>query len=246
MAIYDDIGRTYGATRRPDARIQALIDRALGDARSVVNVGAGTGSYEPAGREVLAVEPSAVMIAQRPPGSAPCLQASAESLPLADASFDAAMAILTVHHWSDVARGMGELQRVSRGRIVVLSWDANYGDEFWLTRDYARASIEHDKERFPSVERVAELLGPDAIVEVVPVPHDCTDGFCGAFWRRPEAYLDPAVRAGISNLNVLDAAIEPGMARLRDDLASGAWRERHADLLGRDTLDVGYRIIRTP
>jgi SAM-dependent methyltransferase len=245
VATYDQIGATYKTTRVPDARIQALIDRALGDAVTVVNVGAGAGAYEPAGREVVAVEPSSVMIAHRPPGSAPCLQASAEQLPLADGTFDAAMAILTVHHWSDLERGIAELRRVAR-RVVILTWDARYGDDFWLTRDYLRASIEFDKARFPAIDDLARLLGPDAIVEPVPVPHDCSDGFCAAFWRRPEAYLDPAVRAGISNLALLADEIADGVEQLRADLATGAWQTRYASLTGLDEVDVGYRIVRTP
>jgi SAM-dependent methyltransferase len=244
VATYDQIGTTYKATRVPDARIQALVDRALGDAVTVVNVGAGAGAYEPAGREVVAVEPSSVMIAHRPPGSAPCLQASAEQLPLADGTFDGAMAILTVHHWSDLERGIAEMRRVAR-RVVILTWDAGYGDDFWLTRDYLRASIDFDKARFPAIDDLARLLGPNAIVEPVPVPHDCTDGFCAAFWRRPEAYLDPAVRAGISNLALLADEIEEGVEQLRADLASGAWRTRYAALTGLDEVDVGYRIVRT-
>jgi SAM-dependent methyltransferase len=243
MATYDEIGTTYRTTRVPDARIQALIDRALGDAATVVNVGAGAGAYEPVGREVVAVEPSAVMIAHRPPGSAPCLQASAESLPLADGTFDAAMAILTVHHWSDLERGIAEMRRVAR-RVVILTWDAGYGDSFWLTRDYLRASIEFDKARFPAVDRVASLLGPGAVIEIVPVPHDCTDGFCAAYWRRPEAYLDPVVRAGISNLALLGDEVDEGVERLRADLASGEWHRRYLALAGLAEIDIGYRIVR--
>jgi SAM-dependent methyltransferase len=244
VATYDEIGTTYTATRVPDARIQALIDKALGDAATVVNVGAGTGAYEPAGREVVAVEPSAVMIGHRPPGSAPCLQASAEHLPLADGTFDAAMAILTVHHWADLERGIAELRRVAR-RVVILTWDARYGDSFWFTRDYARASIAFDKDRFPAIDQLADLLGPGAVVQAVPVPHDCTDGFCAAYWRRPEAYLDPLVRAGVSNLAVLEAELGEGIERLRGDLASGAWYREHAALLELDAIDIGYRIVRT-
>jgi hypothetical protein len=245
MAKYDELGTTYARTRASDPRIQAQIDRALGDARTVVNVGAGTGSYEPRDRAVTAVEPSAVMIAQRPPDAAPCIQASAEQLPFADGSFDAALAILTVHHWTDLERGVAELQRVAP-RVVIVTWDADYGERFWLTRDYVRASIEHDRARFPPIDRLAALLGPGTAVEPVPVPHDCSDGFCGAFWRRPEAYLDPEVRAGISNLKELEGQSGEGLARLRADLASGAWRERQVELLDADTWDVGYRIVRTP
>ena len=245
MANYDEIGTTYRTTRVPDARIQAQIDRALGDAETVVNVGAGAGSYEPAGREVVAVEPSAVMIGHRPPGSAPCLQASAENLPLADGTFDAAMAVLTVHHWSDLERGIAEMRRVAR-RVVILTWDDAYGTEFWLTRDYLRASIEFDNARFPPIDRLAELLGPGAVVETVPVPHDCTDGFCASYWRRPEAYLDPVVRANISNLAQLQGELDEGVEQLRADLASGAWQRRYLSLLDLEEIDLGYRIVRSP
>jgi SAM-dependent methyltransferase len=243
MPAYDEIGTTYRRTRVPDPRIQAAIDRALGDAQTVINVGAGAGAYEPADRAVTAVEPSAVMIAQRPPGSAPCIQGSAESLPFADGTFDAALAILTIHHWGDLERGLSELQRVAR-RTVILTWDTSYGRGFWLHR-YLPASIEHDEARFPSIARLQALLGPGSVVEALPVPHDCSDGFYGAFWRRPEAYLDPLVRAGISNLHRLEDRLGPGLAELAADLTSGAWRERHADLLALCELDVGYRIVRT-
>ena len=245
MAKYDELGTTYARTRASDPRIQAQIDRALGDAATVVNVGAGTGSYEPTDRAVTAVEPSAVMIAQRAPHAAPCIQASAEQLPFADGAFDTALAILTVHHWTDLERGVSELRRVAR-RVVIVTWDADYGEQFWLTRDYVRASIELDRARFPTIDRLAALLGPGTVVEPVPVPHDCSDGFCGAFWRRPEAYLDPEVRAGISNLNELEGQSGAGLARLRADLESGAWRARQAELVDAETWDVGYRIVRTP
>jgi SAM-dependent methyltransferase len=240
-ARYDAIGRTYTATRRTDPRIAARIWAALGDARTIVNVGAGAGSYEPPDRVVTAIEPSAVMIAQRPPGAAPALQASAEALPFADASFDAAMAVLTLHHWDDWRAGCAELRRVARERVVVLSWDPNYRRRMWLGPEYFDDLVDPDVERFPSLaEQVAAL---DAQVEVVPVPWDCRDGFHGAFWRRPEAYLDPAVRAGISSLAKREAELAGGLARLRADLDSGAWARRHADLLAREELDLGYRLL---
>jgi hypothetical protein len=154
------------------------------------------------------------------------------------------MAVLTVHHWDDLERGIAEMRRVAR-RVVILTWDASYGDEFWLTRDYLRASIDFDEARFPAIEHMAELLGPGAVVEPVPVPHDCTDGFCAAYWRRPAAYLDPAVRANISNLARLGDELDEGLERLRADLASGAWQRRYLSLLGLDEVDVGYRIVRT-
>jgi SAM-dependent methyltransferase len=243
-ARYDRIGRTYTATRGTEPRIAARIWRALGDARTVVNVGAGTGNYEPPDREVTAVEPSAVMIAQRPPGAAPAVQASAEALPFDDASFDAAMAVLTIHHWSDFGAGAAELRRVARDRVVVFSWDPAYVGRMWLGPDYFPAQwAQEDVASFPSLADQAAAFG-DADVEVVPVPWDCRDGFMSAFWRRPEAYLDPAVRAGISTLaKRSEAELAEGLARLRADLDSGAWARRHADLLERDELDLGYRLL---
>jgi SAM-dependent methyltransferase len=242
MAVYDRIGVTYAETRRPDARIDAAIRRALGGARSVVNVGAGSGSYEPP-ETVLAVEPSAVMIAQRPAGLAPAVQMTAEAIPLEDGAVDAALAVLTIHHWPDLARGFAEMRRVAR-RVVVLTWDPDLARAFWLSREYLPdEAVEWDVARCPSLESVRRLIGADATVTPVPVPHDCTDGFFGAFWRRPEAYLDPVVRAGISNLAHFGDALAPAFERLAADLESGEWSRRHADLLDLAELDLGYRIV---
>jgi SAM-dependent methyltransferase len=240
-ALYDRIGRTYTTTRREDPRLAAAIHAALGDAVTVVNVGAGTGSYEPRDRKVVAIEPSPVMIAQRPPDAAPAVIASAEDLPLADDGVDAAMAVLTDHHWRDRAQGLREMRRVARRRVVVFQHDPEVGAEFWLVRDYLPTFARrlHGK-------RLAELMRPLGAVEVrpVPIPHDCADGFLGAFWRRPHAYLDPAVRAGISVFALLpDDEVEAAVGRLRADLESGAWERRYADVLERDELDLGFRVI---
>jgi len=242
VADYDRIGVTYAQTRRPDRRIEAAIQRALAGARSVVNVGAGSGSYEPP-ETVLAVEPSAVMIAQRRDGLAPAVQATAEEIPLEDGAVDAALAVLTVHHWPHLARGFAEMRRVAR-RIVVLTWDPDRARMFWLSREYLPdEAVEWDIARCPPLGLVRSLIGPDAGVTPVPVPHDCTDGFFGAFWRRPEAYLDPVVRAGISNLAHFGDALAPAFERLEADLESGEWSRRHADLLELSELDLGYRIV---
>jgi SAM-dependent methyltransferase len=242
MITYDTIGVTYTATRQPDPRVGALIAAALGDARSVINVGAGAGSYEPA-QTVLAVEPSPVMISQRPAGSAPAVQARAEALPVATSAADAAMALLTVHHWADLAAGIAELRRVARRRIVILSWDQRVTREFWLVREYLPEAAAFDDGRTPPVERLADLLG-GARIEPVPIPHDCRDGFGVAYWRRPEAYLDPVVRAGMSMLaQPGDVALAAGLRRLEADLASGTWHDRHRDLLSRDVFDGGYRLL---
>lgn len=243
MALYDTIGLDYSAVRRPDQRIASVVDAALGDAISVANIGAGTGSYEPAGRTVVAVEPSDVMIRQRPAGAAPCLQGSAEALPLQTASVDAAMAILTIHHWTDLERGIGEMARIARKRVVLLTWVPDAAP-FWLTDDYFPQIAAYDRTIFPSGEALVGMLrrvvGPVAVTPV-PVPHDCTDGFLCAYWRRPECYLSPKVRTGISSFARIDA--EPGLARLRADLSSGRWAERNRSLLALDELDVGYRLV---
>ncbi len=240
---YDDIGRTYTRTRATDPRIAAAIWEALGDARTVVNVGAGTGNYEPPDREVTAVEPSAVMIAQRSSDAAPVVQGSAESLPFEDGSFDAAMAVLTIHHWSDWRAGIDEMRRVAR-RIVLFSWDPSFARRLWVTAEYF-PFVGEEENTFPSLADQAGAVRATSVTPVL-IPHDCKDGFYGAYWRYPAAYLDPEVRAGISVLASRDAdELAPGLAQLEDDLRTGAWEERHADLLERDELDLGYRLLVT-
>jgi SAM-dependent methyltransferase len=242
MTVYDRIGRSYRTTRRADPRIATQVAAALAGTTSVVNVGAGTGSYEPAGT-VVAVEPSSTMIAQRPAGAAPCVRGVAEALPLRDGAVDAALAVLTVHHWTDVEAGIAELRRVARRRIVILTWDQSVFGEFWLVREYLPAAAAVSGSHAVPVGRLVELL-PGARVEPVPVPHDCTDGFGAAFWRRPAAYLDPGVRAGISMLAQADPReLVDGLSALAADLDSGAWHERHRELTTLDRLDAGYRLI---
>jgi len=245
-ALYDTLGRGYADIRRPDPRIAEAVRVALGGATSVVNVGAGTGSYEPRDRAVIAVEPSPVMLAQRPAGAAPAVRGLAEALPLASRSVDAAMAVLTVHHWSDWRRGLAEMRRVSRGRVVVLVHDfsAPALEDFWLLRDYFTRLVD-EVVVHPPLSDLREAL--DAEVRVVPVPADCTDGFLGAYWQRPASYLEPAVRGAISYFHRLDAAtLADGLARLAADLESGAWRRRNAALLEANSLDLGYRLLVTP
>jgi SAM-dependent methyltransferase len=241
-ASYDRIGLGYKRFRRPDPRIEARLVSALGQARTVVNVGAGTGSYEPADRVVLAVEPSAEMVKQRPPGAAPCIRAIAERLPLFDQSFDAAMAILTIHHWSDPAAGLRELARVAR-RVIVFTYEPAIHSTFWLWREYFPAAAGVSAGSELPIEQVMEVVGADR-VEPILVPHDCSDGFGPAYWRRPAAYLDPRVRACISGLARLPKNdTEPGLERLRRDLDSGAWYARHKDLLDLDAIDAGLRLV---
>ena len=239
--FYDRIGVTYTSTRRTEPRIAARIWAALGDARTVVNVGAGAGSYEPPGRELLAVEPSAVMRAQRPPGAAPCIEGEAGSLPFPDGAFDAAMAVLTDHHWADRAGGLRDLRRVAR-RAVVFTFDP-VADQGWVVPEYMPEFM--TLENGLPIEEIADALG-GASIEPVPIPWDCADGFFHAWWRRPEAYLEERVRRGISVFARIGEEAEARfVAALRADLESGAWQRRHADLLELDELDLGYRLLVT-
>jgi SAM-dependent methyltransferase len=215
---------------------------ALDDARTVVNVGAGTGSYEPTDRLVLAVEPSEEMVKQRPRDAAPCIRATAERLPLSDQCFDAAIGVLTIHHWSDPVAGLRELCRVAR-RVVVFAYEPTIHRKFWLWQEYFPAAANTSAASELPVAQVADVIGADR-VETVLVPHDCTDGFGPAYWRRPAAYLDPDVRSCISGLARLPAKdLEPGLTHLRRDLDTGAWQTRHQDLLTHNTLDAGLRLI---
>src|SRR5215217_5453821 len=241
VQLYDTLGATYTATRRTEPRIAAQGWAALGDARTVLNVGAGTGSYEPPDREVTAVEPSAVMRAQRPAGAAPCLAATAESLPFEDQSFDAAMAFATVHHWQDPIAGLREMRRVAR-RVVVLTCDTtdqSWRRRFWLTRDYLP---EVAASRVGLATELARAI--EARIEPVLIPWDCVDGFFEAYWRRPEAYLDENVRRGISVWASVGWQAEKRAVRsLRDDLASGRWAERNRDLLDLEAAELGLRLL---
>lgn len=241
--LYESIGSAYPATRRTEPRIAARIWDALGDARTVLNVGAGTGSYEPGDRDVTAVEPSAVMRAQRPSGAAPCVAASAESLPFEDQSFDAAMAVSTVHHWPDPVAGLREMRRVAR-RVVVFTYDASatgWRERFWLTRDYLPEFADL-LAGWPSLADLVRAIGGHA--EPVLIPWDCADGFFEAHWRRPEAYLDEHVRRAVSVwTRVGPEAEERAVNRLRDDLSSGRWSERNRDLVALDAAELGLRLL---
>jgi len=239
MALYDTIGQGYPSFRRPDPTLASHIQQALGDARRVLNVGAGTGAYEPRDREVVAVEPSALMIAQRPPGAAPVVQARAEALPFASQSFDAAMAVLTVHHWEDQAKGLAEMARVAR-RLCVLTWDPAHAG-FWLTQDYFPEILTLDQAIFPPLSVFSAAWGD---IEVFPllIPHDCTDGFLAAYWRQPKAYLDPARRAAISTFSKI-TSLQAGLGKLTQDLRSGRWKTRYGPLRDQPQLDAGYRLV---
>jgi SAM-dependent methyltransferase len=238
-AKYDSIGINYAELRKPDPRIAKVIESALGPAQTVLNVGAGTGSYEPTDRSVTAVEPSREMVGQRSAAAARVIQASADHLPFGDKSFDASMAILTIHHWPDKQAGLGEMRRVTRGRIVLLTFDPAHRP--WLT-DYLPELAALDEAQAPKMSDYERWLGP-VHVTPVPVPHDCSDGFLYAYWRRPEAYLDPKIRSGVSSFWAIGDAAEAGLQRLRRDLETGAWERRYAELLTLDEYDAGYRLV---
>lgn len=240
-SLYDTIGINYADLRKPDSRIARRIDAALGGARTVVNIGAGAGSYEPTTRQITAVEPSAEMNRQRAASDATIIQASAENLPFSDQSFDAAMAVLTIHHWSDQDRGVREMRRVTRGKIVFLTYDPAFRG-FWLF-DYFPGLVTLDEGQMPPMARYEDWLGP-AKISAVPIPHDCSDGFLAGYWRRPAAYLDERVRAAMSSFWALGDVSE-GLQQLEADLSSGAWEDRYGELLEREALDCGYRLVET-
>jgi SAM-dependent methyltransferase len=239
--LYDTIGLNYANLRKPDLRIAQRIEAALGIAETVLNVGAGAGSYEPTGRHVTAIEPSAVMIQQRSDSNATVIQGSAEELPYDDKTFDASMAILTIHHWSDQEKGVMEMQRVTRDKVVFLTYDPSFRG-FWLA-DYFPALVTLDEAQMPQIANYKKWLG-SVEVSPVPIPHDCSDGFLAGYWRRPTAYLDERVRAAMSCFWALDDVSE-GLGKLEADLKSGAWEQRYSNILNLEELDCGYRLIET-
>ncbi len=237
-ALYDRIGDGYAGLRRADPRIAARLVAALGPPAPLLNLGAGTGNYEPEDRWVVAVEPSVEMIRQRPARAAPAVRAVAQALPFAEGAFEAGLAVLTVHHWPDPLAGLRELRRVVRGRIVILTFDP--AARPWLT-DYVPALAALDEARMPPLEVYAQALGQVRITPLA-IPHDCTDGFLYAYWRRPEAYLDARIRSGSSSFRAL-ADTGAGLERLRADLESGEWDRRYGGLRGLETYEAGYRLI---
>lgn len=240
---YDRAGQGYAAARRTDPRIEALVHRALGDARSVLNVGAGAGSYEPTDREVTAVEPSAVMRAQRPAHLSPAIDAVAESLPFPDRSFDAGMAMVTVHQWADKAKGLREMRRVVRGPIVVLTFDGDAMDRFWLA-DYVPEMIAAERGRMPAIAAIGEALGGEVQSLVAPIPRDCVDGFTEAYYARPERFLDPEVRRGQSAWRFVTDEVQARFARdLERDLGSGDWSRRYGEWKAMPVFEGSLRLV---
>lgn len=238
-ALYDQIGVGYASRRRSDPRIATRINAALGPCHRVLNVGAGAGSYEPADRFVVAVEPSTEMIRQRPAAAAQVVQASASRLPFQSGSFDAVLAVLTVHHWPNRAQGLAEIRRVARERVVILTWDPEHPG-FWLVQHYFPEILEMDRPAFPSLREIEMAIGP-AVAHPVPVPADCSDGFLGAYWQRPEYYLDARARAAMSAFSKFNPTA--GLSRLRRDLEDGTWLEQYGALQELRELDIGYRLV---
>jgi SAM-dependent methyltransferase len=236
---YDRIGASYKQARREDPRLARRILATLGDAETVVNVGAGTGSYEPKDRYVVAVEPSQTMVRQRPQGAAPVVRAVAECLPFKDRSFVAGLAVLTIHHWLDWLVGLRELCRVAKERVVLLTWDPE-SEGFWLVNDYFPEFLEADRKRMPTMRELGRLF--DSVeVSPVPIPHDCVDGFLGAYWQRPAEYLRPEIRDGISSFATCsDLTV---LKRLQEDLETGHWERQYGAILNKNELDIGYRLI---
>jgi SAM-dependent methyltransferase len=238
--IYDTIGGTCSGNRRSDPRIATAIEKALDGCSTILNVGAGTGSYEPKSKLVIAVEPSTTMISQRQHGASPVVQACAESLPFRDASFDAVLGILTVHHWTDRAAGLEECARVTRSRVVFLTIDPEVCARFWLF-DYFPDLIRIDRQIFPPITDFEKALGSIDTVDV-PIPADCVDGFLGAYWKRPSAYLDPLIREGISTFAKI-GDVSSQLKHLAADIRDGSWDERYSELDLLDSLDLGYRLL---
>jgi SAM-dependent methyltransferase len=245
VSRYDIIGRGYSRTRREDPLFRALIHAALGNARTVVNVGAGSGAYEPSDLHVIAVEPSDVMAAQRSRDLAPAIRASASSIPLRDGSVDAAMAILSVHHWDEQReQGVRELRRVARGAVIILTYDASISGAMWLMADYLPEVARLDLQIFPSPQQLAQWLGGDVRVDTVPIPRDTPDWMLGSFWAHPERVLDASARAATSGFARMPThVVDRVVSEVSRDLASGRWDDRHGQLRNLDALDVGLRLI---
>jgi SAM-dependent methyltransferase len=239
IRLYERLGQTYRETRRPDPRIAEIIIAAIGDACSVVNVGAGTGSYEPMDRYVVAVEPAQAMRSRRPSGAAPCVAAGAEALPFDDASIDVALGVYTDFHWSDRARGIAEMKRVARRSVVLLTVDSAQADSYWLIRDY----FPEGRHLFAPLADLLTML-PGAAARPVLIPEDCQDGFVQAFWKRPHALLDSEVRSSMALFGRMDCdEVDTRIEQLRTHLKDGTWEARNRSLLRASSLDLAHRIV---
>lgn len=241
MKIYDKIGSNYSIQRKPDPRIESIIHAKLRGASKIVNIGAGTGSYEPKNCDVTSVEPSETMILQRPIDSSPVIQAYAENLPFIDKEFECAMALLTIHHWSNLEKGLMEMKRVSN-RQLIFTWNPLH-EGFWLTQDYFPEIHQIDQKNFPSINTIEELIGPVEVTSV-EIPFDCTDGFGSAFWRKPEAYLSMEIRLAMSTFHKI-SNVEEGVLKLKNDIDSGEWERKYGYLLNQESLDLGFVVLTT-
>jgi SAM-dependent methyltransferase len=236
-------GEGYARQRRADPRIARHIHEALGDARTVLNIGAGAGSYEPADRDVVAVEPSAAMRAQRGSRAAPAIDAVAESLPFDDDTFDASMATITVHQWRDLAKGLREMRRVTRGPVVIMAFEPDAYASYWLMQMIPEL-MDVIRSRDPAITTITGHLGGRSDVQSIPIPIDCSDGFVDSFYARPESFLDPAVRRSQSSWNfVADEPKERFVVELARDLGSGEWDRKFGELRTKPCLDVALRMI---
>ena len=237
--LYDKIGLTYSGRREADPRIATAIALALEGCASILNVGAGSGSYEPVSKSVVALEPSRTMIAQRLRGAAPVVQGVAEFLPFRDGSFDAVLGVLTVHHWKDKEKGFSECRRVARSQVVFLTIDFEVCARFWLFHYFPELIV--DRDIFPGIEQYVDSFGWVELISI-PIPADCRDGFLGAYWKRPRAYLDPLVRGSISTFSKI-GNIDANLARLESDIESGTWARRYSRLQDLTAIDLGYRLV---
>lgn len=237
--LYDKIGKGYSIGRREDPRIASDIFQFLIDADSILNIGAGAGSYEPSGKYLVAIEPSQKMISQRPINAAPVMQAFAESLPCSDKAFTHSMTVLSMHHWADRETAFKEIKRVTKKRFIAVTWNPD-SQPFWLTEDYFPEIHTIDASIFPSL---AEMKKQFSTVDFYPlnIPTDCIDGFTAAYWARPHAYLDPLVRSSMSTFSRI-SGVESGLQKLAEDLGSGLWAKKYGYLTSREELDVGYGI----
>ncbi len=242
---YDAIGHGYSSTRREDPELRDRIHAALGDSRTVVNVGAGTGSYEPSDRHVVAIEPSDVMARQRPAGRVPALRGTAAPLPLRDHSVDAAMAVLTIHHWDDQREsGVRELRRVARGPVVIVTYDADVCSEMWLNRDYLPEAAALDQATFPPIDELIGWLGGHVRVEPIMNSRNTPDWTLGSFWAHPERVLDAEARRATSAFARMDAVVlDRVVAEIARDIDNGVWDSRNGHLRALPEYDVGMRLL---
>jgi len=236
---YNKLAESYQKYRKPDSRIAERILYHVGDSEKILNVGAGIGSYEPSRADIVALEPSYGMILQRSHSQTKLIQGIAEHLPFRDNYFDVSMGVLTLHHWTDITSGLQEIIRVTRNKIILLTW-VGYGEKFWLEK-YIPEIMGVDFDLFPTLEELERILG-DILIETIKIPHDCTDGFMCAYWRRPEAYLDSNVRKAISTFSRI-SNIQNRLEVLQDEISSGEWNKKYAYLLEKESLDLGYRLV---